>query len=106
MSALMNPSSSLDYDSMLRVSETIETLADDGAIIIFVVSHGCEFIARTLLKSCCLIKDAVPKDTYDQGKSCGYWQVNNILTDIGAVICQKNSGSDSLNPFQSIYKQT
>lgn len=40
------PTSGLDYDSMLRVSETIETLADDGAII-FVVSHDFEFIART-----------------------------------------------------------
>ena len=55
------PTSGLDYDSMLRVSETIETLADDGAII-FVVSHDFEFIARTCTEILLLDKkDTVQK---------------------------------------------
>ena len=40
------PTSGLDYDSMIRVSRLIEQLSKNG-IIIFVVSHDFEFIART-----------------------------------------------------------
>lgn len=40
------PTSGLDYDSMVRVSHLIEQLAAAG-VIIFVVSHDFEFIART-----------------------------------------------------------
>ena len=35
-----------DYDSMVRVSKLIEQLSDSG-VIVFVVSHGFEFIVRT-----------------------------------------------------------
>lgn len=40
------PTSGLDYDSMVRVSALIEKLARAG-VIVFVVSHDFEFIART-----------------------------------------------------------
>lgn len=40
------PTSGLDYDSMVRVSKLMEQLSDAG-VIIFVVSHDFEFIART-----------------------------------------------------------
>ena len=40
------PTSGLDYDSMVRVSRLLQQLSDAG-VIIFVVSHDFEFIART-----------------------------------------------------------
>lgn len=40
------PTSGLDYDSMVRVSRLMEQLSKTG-VIIFVVSHDFEFIART-----------------------------------------------------------
>ncbi|MDR0288241.1 MAG: ABC transporter ATP-binding protein [Clostridiales bacterium] len=40
------PTSGLDNDSMIRVSGMIKSLSDSG-LIIFVVSHDMEFIART-----------------------------------------------------------
>ncbi len=40
------PTSGLDYDSMVRVSKLMGQLSDAG-VIIFVVSHDFEFIART-----------------------------------------------------------
>lgn len=40
------PTSGLDYDSMIRVSRLIAELSKKG-VIIFVVSHDFEFIART-----------------------------------------------------------
>lgn len=43
------PTSGLDYDSMVRVSHLIEQLSEAG-VIIFVVSHDFEFIARTCSK--------------------------------------------------------
>ena len=56
------PTSGLDYDSMIRVSRRIKELAAKG-IIVFVVSHDFEFIARTCTKVIQLEKNRTSEGT-------------------------------------------
>ena len=104
------PTSGLDYDSMVRVSNRIKELAAKG-VIVFVVSHDFEFIARTCTKVVQLEKERATEsvlngDVLEALANKYFYDPTGATTSRSRVVEKRSEGMfDKIFEYAGPYKK-